>query len=111
MSNDDNNPAEAIIVRDDGQPIGRINFDDLEANATLLMYAFADSAGDDDKTDEVAAQWLDRIGPGHFGYVAAAALALMTRNVLAPVLEVVERQGIDLRVGIREAYANALATL
>lgn len=109
--NDNNKPAEATIVDDDGQPIGRVNFDDLETNATLLMYAFADSAGDDDKTDAVAAEWLDRIGVDDFGYVAASALSLMTRHVLATVLDIVERQGIDLRTGIRDAYANALATL
>ncbi|GAB3228713.1 hypothetical protein [Mycolicibacterium hippocampi] len=99
------------VVADDGTAIGQINVDDLESNATLLMYAFAESAGDDAKTDAVAAQWLDRIGPDQFGYVAASALSMMTRHVLAPVLDVAERQGIDLRSGLRDAYANAMSTL
>jgi hypothetical protein len=88
-----------------------IDMDDVEANATLLMYAFAESAGDDARTDAVAAQWLDRIGPDNFGYTAAAALSMMTRHILAPVLDVAERRGVDLRAGIRDAYANALATI
>ncbi|WP_328358602.1 hypothetical protein OG976_04790 [Mycobacterium sp. NBC_00419] len=99
------------VVGDGGQLMGEINLDDLESNATLLMYAFAQSAGDDNRTDAVAAQWLDLIGPDSFGYVAASALSMMTRHVLAPVLDVAERQGIDLRAGLRDAYENALATL
>jgi hypothetical protein len=47
-----------------------------------------------------------------FGLVAAKALVLITGNVLAPVLDVAECSGgVDLRAGLREAYANALGTL
>lgn len=109
---ENNAPSEAFIVRDDGTPIGHIDIDRLQADSTLLMYEMAVTAGDDDATDAVAHRWVARHDADYFGYVAAGALSLMTRNILAPVLDVAETASkVDLRKGLREAYENAVTTL
>ncbi|BBZ04890.1 hypothetical protein MCHIJ_43270 [Mycolicibacterium chitae] len=100
-------PSEAIIVGDDGLPIGHVNFDQLTSDATLLMYAMAATAGDDDATDEVAIKWSGTHDPDYFGYLAASALSLMTRCILAPTLDAAAAAGVDLRPGLKRASADA----
>ena len=105
-------PAEAIITGDDGIPVGHININQLQRDATLLMYAYAATAGDDDATDYVAAEWLERLGdPEYVGYVCASALSLMTRHVLGPVLDAAEQAGLDLRAGLLAARNAAFRDL
>lgn len=89
-----------------------VDVEKLQEDATLLMWAFANAAGDDAKVDAVSVEWLNRIGPDDFGLVAAGALALTARHITGPFLEFAERQGwADLRGFIREGFANALVTL
>ncbi|MFA7511123.1 MAG: hypothetical protein WCZ29_11640 [Mycolicibacterium vanbaalenii] len=102
-----NMPPEAIIVGDDGLPIGHVNFDQLTADATLLMYDMAVTAGDDDATDKVAMKWAGAHEPDYFGYLCASALSLMTRHILGPTLDVTDRVGVDLRTGLKQASAAA----
>lgn len=104
-------PSEAIIVGDDGMPIAHINFDRLTSDATLLMYEMAASAGDNDATDQVGAKWASTNDPDYFGYLCAAALSLMVRNVLAPTLDVADQLGVDLRTGLQRANDHAHRTL
>lgn len=104
-------PSEAIIVDNDGLPIAHVNFDKLQADATLLMYEMAASAGNDDATDQVGAKWAGRNDPDHFGYLCAAALSLMVRNILAPTLDVAAELGVDLRPGLRSACTDAFRDL
>ena len=104
---DNQHPTEAFIVGDDGLPIGHVDFDRLTTDATLLMYALAETAGDDAATDRVATEWSNNNAPAYFGYLCAAALSLTIRNVLAPVLEVTDQLGIDLRTGLKRCAADA----
>ncbi|MCB0931647.1 MAG: hypothetical protein KDB71_07075 [Mycobacterium sp.] len=104
-----NIPSEAYIVDDNGIPIGHIDFDKLTRDATLLMYEMAETAGDDAATDRVAIRWTNRadITPDYFGYLAATALSLTVRHVLAPTLDAVAAAGVDLRPGLRAAADDA----
>lgn len=104
-------PPEAIIVDDDGMPIAHVDFDRLQADATMLMYEMAASAGDDNETDRVGARWAGSHDPDYFGYLCSAALSLLVRNVLAPTLDVASEIGVDLRTGLRRACEDALRDL
>lgn len=104
-------PSEAIIIGDDGLPIGHIDIDRLQADATCLMYEMAASAGDDTATDQVGAKWATTNEPDYFGYLSAAALSLMVRNILAPTLDVAKELGVDLRPGLKKSCADALRDL
>lgn len=107
----DNLPDKAMIIGSDGVPTGVVEIDKLQADATRLMYALAVTAGDDDATDNVAERWVSDHGPEYFGYLAAAALSLMTRHVLAPVLDAASAAGVDLRPGLVRAAGNAESEL
>lgn len=100
-------PAEAFIVDATGAPIAHMNFDRISTDATLLMYELAATAGDDEATDRVSTEWVTRLGPATFGYVAAAALSLTVRNILGPTLDVCAAVGADLRPGLKSAAADA----
>ncbi|ODU14005.1 MAG: hypothetical protein ABS80_21270 [Pseudonocardia sp. SCN 72-51] len=104
-------PAEAIIIGDDGLPVSYIDFDRLQADATMLMYEMAASAGDDKATDQVGAKWAGAHAPDYFGYLCSAALSLMTRNILAPTLDVAAELGVDLRPSMRKCCDDALRDL
>ena len=66
---------------------------------------------DDDALDKVVERWHSTRDPDEFGYLCAAALSLLVRCVLAPILDVADTAGIDLRTGLREAADNARNTL
>ncbi|MEU9805589.1 hypothetical protein [Mycobacterium sp. NPDC050853] len=104
-------PSSGFIIGDDGQPLGHIDFDQLTLDATLLMYELAVTAGDNDATDRVAAKWVAAHNPDYYGYLCAAALSLTVRHVLAPTLDVTERLGVDLRIGLRRAATEAARDL
>lgn len=104
-------PAEAIIVDADGLPKAHINFDQLTTDASRLMLELAATAGDDDATDRVGAKWVSSHDPDYYGYMCAAALSLMVRNVLAPCLDAAAAVGLDLRAGLRKCAAESLQEL
>ncbi|WP_347956451.1 hypothetical protein [Gordonia aichiensis] len=103
--------TDFLIVGDDGEPIAFMDYDKMTADATRLMYQIAMTAGDDEATDQVGIEWTRRLDPDYYGYVAAGALSLMVRCILAPILEVTDELGVDLRKGLRDSATNAEATL
>ena len=78
-------PAEAIIVDSDGLPVAHI--------------------------DRVGAKWAGTNSPDYFGYLCAAALSLMVRNVLSPSLDVAAELGVDLRPALKSSCDDALRDL
>lgn len=100
-------PDQILVIDDSGQPKSMVDVDRLHADSVRLMYQMAVTAGDDDATDKVSTEWVGRLDPDYFGYVAAGALSLLVRNILGPVLEVTDRLGVDLRQGLRAAAENA----
>lgn len=107
MTDDRTMPSGAFIVAADGTPVGHVDFDKLTTDATLFMYALAETAGDDDATDKVAAEWVGRMEPTTYGYVAAGALSLLVRHILGPTLDACDAVGLELRKGLRAAAADA----
>ena len=108
-----NGPDLFMVVGDDGTPRGVVDRDRMQSDATRLMYQLAAVAGDDVETDRVASEWVERLDPDAFGYVAAGALSLMTRNILAPLLEVLDEAlpHVEFRAKLAESRDQAAKTL
>ncbi|MDO3647675.1 hypothetical protein [Nocardia mangyaensis] len=102
-----------MIVNEDGTPRGVVDRDRLESDSTRLMYQLAAAAGDDAETDRIACEWVERLDPDAFGYVAAGALSLMTRCILGPLLEVLDEAlpHIKFRAKLAESRDHAEETL
>lgn len=104
-------PDRFLIVDDDGMPLAAVDTAHIQADATMLAYSMAMACNDPDQLDSVAAAALARVGVDGFGYVAAGALRILAEHILEPSLQVCARLGCDLRPGLAEATANAVATL
>lgn len=100
-------PPQILVTAEDGNVTSFIDVDKLQSDATRLMYQLAVTAGDDDATDEVSTEWVTAHDPEYFGYLAAAALSLMTRCILGPILEVTDAMGVNLRAGLQDSADNA----
>lgn len=106
-----------LLTDDGGRPLGMVDPEQILAEATLLAYQLASFSDDPEELDRIAAETLTRVGSESYGYLAAAALRMLTQHILEPVLEVTDRLrevGVlhhDLRDGLFQAYENARATL
>ncbi len=109
----DQNPTHAMIVNGDGTPRGVADVDRIQADATIMMYEMAAAAGNDAAVDAVAIAWVQRLDSDSMGYVSASALSLLTRNILAPVLDIIDELAprFDFRAKLAEGRDNAIATL
>ncbi|MEV0711473.1 hypothetical protein [Nocardia aurea] len=105
----------ALVVNEDGTPRGVVDVAQIQSTATILMYEMASAAGNDDELDRIGIEWTETLDPDEFGYVSAAALSLLVRNVLAPVLQVLAELSPelekDLRAKLVESRDYAQATL
>lgn len=106
-------PDRFMVIGDDGVPRGIVELADLQADATRLMYQMAAAAGDDAEVDRIGVEWSARLDPDAMGYAAAGALSLMTRNILAPLLEVLDEvlPDINFRAKLAESRDHAEVTL
>ncbi|MEU2035157.1 hypothetical protein [Nocardia amamiensis] len=108
-------PDRIMIVGEDGLPRSVVDLASMQAHATRLMYQMSAAAGDNDALDRIGTEWAGALDPDFFGYVAAGALSLMARNVLAPLLEVLDTLspslGADLRAKLIESRDHAEQTL
>lgn len=106
-----------LLTESDGTPAGVVDPDQIQIDATLLAYEMASFSDDPEELDRIAAETLTRVGAGGFGFVATAALRMMTEHILEPVLAVTDRcreagaLSHDLRDGLFQAFENATATL
>ncbi|KZF00884.1 hypothetical protein A2J03_09885 [Rhodococcus sp. EPR-157] len=106
-------PDHAMVVNADGSPRGVADISRIQSDATILMYEMAAAAGDDDAVDAVAIEWTGKLDPDSMGYTSAAALSLLARNVLGPVLEVLDQlaPNLDFRGKLAESRDHARETL
>lgn len=106
-------PDQILVTDDDGSPLSIIDVDKMQSDSTRLMYEMAASAGDDAATDAIGIAWAAALHPDQMGYVSAGALSLLTRNVLAPLLDVLDEvmPKAQFRAKLAEARDNAEATL
>ncbi|RJO80234.1 hypothetical protein D5S18_00325 [Nocardia panacis] len=111
----DNNdiPDRIMILGEDGAPKSVVDVARMQADATRLMYQMAAAASDNAELDRIGTEWAAALDPDYFGYVAAGALSLLVRNILAPLLEVLDATapGHDFRRTLAESRDHAEATL
>lgn len=107
------NPTHGMIVGDDGIPTGMVDFTQIQSEATILMYSYAAAAGSDAAVDAVALDLLNEHDTDTVGYLNAAALSLIVRCVVAPMLETIDKlaPNLDFRAKLAEARDNAIETL
>ena len=84
-------PDFAMIVGDNGEPLGVLDTAKMTADATRLMFQMAAAAGDDAELDRIGIKWTSALDPDTFGMVAAGALSLLVRCILAPTLDVIDQ--------------------
>lgn len=106
-------PSHAMLVGDNGEPLGVLDIDKMQSDAIELAYDMARHCGDQTALDVISAQWLDRVGVDAFGYVAAGALRMMAHHILDPTLQAVDQLAPQLRFRdkLTDAYHNAKDTL
>lgn len=106
-------PSHAMIINSDGTPRGVADVDRIQSDATILMYQYAAAAGNDSAVDAVGVEWVECLDSDSMGYTAAAALSLITRCVLAPILDVLDEVApqFDFRAKLAEGRDNAIETL
>ena len=102
-------PKHALLLDDDGSPLGIIDTGKMQSDAIEMAYEMAVHCGDEDALDAVSSKWLDRVGPEGFGYVAAAALRMMTHYILDPTLQAVDLLAPEMKFRDRldEAFQKA----
>lgn len=111
------NPTTYLVSDEDGEPLGVFDIDQVQAQATRLAFDMAEACGDRAKLEAVTARHLTEAGTSGFGYVAAAALSILARQVLDPVLQVTDalhaggHLGHDMRAGLADAARNARESL
>ncbi|QAY62902.1 hypothetical protein ET495_06190 [Xylanimonas allomyrinae] len=111
----ENLPGRLLVTDTAGLPIAFVDVDTVQSQAIRLAYDMAEACHDPDALDTVAARHLTEAGTDAFGYVAAAALRMLARHVLDPVLDVTDalhdhgRGPLqhDLRAGLADAARNA----
>lgn len=102
-------PEHAMLVDDDGQPLGMMDINRMQSDSIEMAYEMAMHCGDADALDALSGKWLDRVGVDAFGYVAAGALRMMTHNILDPVLLTIDQLAptLKFRDKLADAFENA----
>ncbi|SJN39414.1 hypothetical protein [Luteococcus japonicus] len=99
--------TNVFIVDDDGMPIAGVDPEAIAAAGVRLAFDLAANCDDPEALDRITGQYLDQYGAAAFGYLAASALSIVVREVLAPTLQVTDAVGVDLRGGLRAAARDS----
>lgn len=100
-----------IITDQNGSPEGAVILEEIQAQAVRLAFDMAANCADPKALDEIASRHIEETGVEGFGYVAAAALMILARDLMQPILECTDAAGMPLRNGIAKAAAQANADL
>lgn len=106
-------PNHAMVSNDDGTPRGVVDFEKIQSDATLMMAEYAAAAGDDAAINALTIEWVESLDPDSMGYTTAAAIPLLARNIIAPMLDVLDRiaPSLKFRAKLVEARDHARETL
>lgn len=98
-----------MLVNDDGQPLGVIDIDLIQARATRLGFEMATFHDDPTELDRVSAEALAEVGAQAFGYVTAAALRHVVENIVGPLMAIADEAGVGdaVHAGLAAAARNA----
>lgn len=102
MSND----GMYLVTDDDGRPIAFFDKGQIDTDGVRFAFELAAACADEDAVDAVVTETLTRVGVDGFGYVAAAALSVMVKEILAPTLVITDKIGIDLRTMLHSMAAG-----
>ncbi|WP_433626068.1 hypothetical protein [Nocardia sp. CA-120079] len=102
-----------LIQGEDGNPIGVVDIDQIRDAAQILAYAAAAVAEDGAAVDATCAEWVQCFKPDEVPFVLLAALEIVTKMVVGPLVSALETVAPELRTReqLREAAAWAEATL
>lgn len=107
------NEPESVIVTDEaGAPVGVVDVEQVRAAGQIVAYAVAAVAEDENAVDSVSTEWVQVFEPTELPFVLAAALSIMAKMVVGPLVTIAEDRAPELRVReqIRDAAAWAEAT-
>lgn len=102
-----------FLVGDDGEPLGVVDIDVIQARGTVLGFELATFNDDPPEVDRVLAEALAELGPRAFGCIAAAALRHVVENVVGPLMLIADGVGVGDTVhqGLAAAARNARESL
>lgn len=102
-----------MLVGDDGDPLGVVDVDMIQARATVLGFELATFNDDPPQMARVLAEELAEVGPQAFGCIAAAALRHVVENVVGPLMSVADEAGVgdSVHAGLVAAAENARGVL
>ncbi|AXK85822.1 hypothetical protein [Nocardia farcinica] len=110
----DNNDT-VMITDEDGMPFGVLYIPAIQEAAATLVYKHAAVAEDSDALARLTLEWPCELDHDTAGYVAAAALTLLTQDVVAPMLAVIHELAPAVAdqmraklVELRDAAVNTL---
>lgn len=103
MSNDN----VYLVTDENGIPVSFFDKDQIDTDGVRFAFELAAACADENAVDQVVTKTIDRVGVDGFGYIAAAALSIMTKEILAPTLQVTDAVGVDLRTMLGKLAAGA----
>lgn len=100
----DQPPEKYILLDANGMPTGVVDFASLKAAAEHFAYSLAAVAGDIDAVGRIGDEVSADLPSGCGEYVAAAALVVLTQQVIAPLITIAEtyRPELDVRANMTE---------
>ncbi|WP_067566374.1 hypothetical protein [Nocardia acidivorans] len=106
-------PRHLLLVDEDGLPRSVLDLARAQFDATRLMWNLAAASGDNAELDRICNEWADDHDPVEFGLIAGAALTLMARCIIEPLLQLLDelRPGNDTRAKLAESRDHAERTL
>ena len=91
-------PRMHMLFGPDGMPSGMLNVDRITDAGTRLAFGLTAVSEDPAAVDVIIRMALERYGADEFAYVAASALSVVVRHVVAPCAEpVLAAAGRDIR--------------
>lgn len=97
-------PPHMMIVDEDGVPQGVVDVEQLRRDASLLAYQFAASSGDNAELDRLGVEWSSKLTGAYYGGVLSGAFSLLVREILEPLLMVLDELRPD--IGFRQKLAE-----
>lgn len=81
-----------IVIDGDGIPAGIVDVDKIQSDGLNLAFLLAAQSGNEDVTERILAEHVERHGTQGIGYVLMAAIKHMTNDILAGAFDVMEQQ-------------------
>lgn len=95
-----------IIVDDNGMPTATMDVEQIQTDATDLVFSLAAHCGDEAKTEQILTEHITRHSTHGLALVLVAAMKSMTNDILAGAFDVMQTTtGLDPRAKMAEIGA------